>query len=257
MISPDCKILIDAAVILLSFLNQQASIGRKIVIDFESEDSGVMGYFNRMGFFDHLHKKIKVLPARPLVSGAAIYRGYNKNIVEIAPIIPDVEDEDIASRLADALETKNKALGKATFTIFGELIGNVLEHSSTKLTGFAALQTYKTGIKVVVSDSGDGLLETLRPELPKKYAKTPDIDLLIEAFETGLSRHGKKSGRGCGLAMCAKKAIKFRGNLEVRLATSRVNLVPSGTSYSPEAYCYENLQPIWGTHIAFDFRIDN
>jgi sensor histidine kinase regulating citrate/malate metabolism len=174
--------------------------------------------------------------------------------VEIAPINPLDCDEDLPSRLADVLETKDKKLGKAAFTVFGELIDNVREHSSTKLSAFAALQTYKTGIKVIVSDSGSGLLETLRPQLPKKYKQVSDIDLIIEAFEKGLSRHGKKSGRGCGLTNCARKAKQYNGKLQVRLAETRVDLVPSDNTYAQDtAYCYDDLLPIEGTHIAFDF----
>lgn len=258
IILPDTKILIDAAVVFLSLLNQLAFNGKDIVLDFQAEDSAVMGYFNRMGFFDHLNSSVIVLPGRPLFSGAQIFKKSNKSIVEIAPINPNDYDDDLPTRLADALETKNKKLGKASFTIFGELIDNVLEHSSTKLYAFAALQTYKRGIKVVVSDSGDGLLETLRPQLPRKYKKATDIDLIIEAFENGLSRYGKKSGRGCGLMTCAQKAIQYHGVLEVRLATSRVNLVPSNNSYTPNtAYCYDDLLPIQGTHISFDFSLDS
>lgn len=253
-ILPRTKILIDAAVIFLSLLNQLAAEGKDVTIDFQTEDSEVMGYFNRMGFFDHIDPAVKILPAKPLFSGAQLYNGYNKGLVEIASINPLDYDEGLPSRLADVLETKDRKLGKAAFSIFGELIDNVLGHSATKLNGFAALQTYKTGIKVIVSDSGCGLLETLRPRLPKKYGQASDIDLIIEAFEKGLSRHRRKRGRGCGLTICARKAKQFNGKLQVRLSDIRVNLVPSDNAYTHDtAYCYDNLLPIKGTHIAFDF----
>lgn len=253
-ILPGTKILIDAAVIFLSLINQLSAEGMKITIDFQSEDSEVMGYFNRMGFFDHLDSSIIILPAKPLFSGAQLYNKNNKGLVEIARINPQEYDEDLPSRLADALETKNAKLGKAAFSIFGELIDNVLGHSSTKLNAFAALQTYRTGIKVIVSDSGTGLLETLRPKLPKKYKGISDIDIIIEAFEKGLSRHGSRSGHGCGLTTCARKAKQFKGKLQVRLADARVNLVPSNDTYTQDAaYIYDALLPIKGTHIAFDF----
>lgn len=257
-IPPDTKILIDAAVIFLSLLNQMVDAGDDVILDFKTTDSAVMGYFNRMGFFDHLNSNVVVLPERPILSGARIFNKTNRNLIEIAPINPAGYDDDLPTRLADVLETRNRKLGKASFTIFGELIDNVQEHSSTKLCAFAALQTYRTGIKVVVSDSGDGLLETLRPRLPKKYRRVSDIALVLEAFKNGLSRYGMKSGRGCGLTTCAQKAIQYNGVLEVRLATSRVNLVPSINGYTPNtAYCYDNLLPLRGTHISFDFRLDN
>ena len=133
----------------------------------------------------------------------------------------DADDNELPSRLADALETKNKKLGKASFTIFGELIDNVLRHSSTKLDAFAALQTYKNGIMVIVSDSGKGLLGTLRPKLPKRYKDATDIEIVIDAFEKGLTRHRKKSGHGCGLTTCARKAKQFNGKLPVSCRHSR------------------------------------
>ncbi|QWV97275.1 ATP-binding protein [Geomonas nitrogeniifigens] len=255
-IAPGTKILIDASVIFLSLLNQLAYDGKAVILDFTSQDSNVMGYLDRMGFFDNLDPSITVLPATPAFSKAKIFGRSNLSVVEIAAI--DFADYDeLPSRLADALENKCKKLSKASFTIFGELIDNVFEHSSTDLRAFAALQAYKNGVKVIVSDSGEGLLDTLRPQLPKKYAKYSDIEVILQAFENGLSRFGEDSGRGCGLATCAQKAVQYHGNLEVRLSTSRVNLVPSGNSYTPNtAYCYSNLLPIRGTHISFDFPLD-
>lgn len=251
-ILPGSKILIDAAVIFLSLVNQLSAAGKTVTIDFHDEDSEVMGYFNRMGFFDHVDSRVAILPARPSYSGAQLYSKSNKGLVEIVRI--DDDDEELPGRLADALKTKNVKLGKAAFTIFGELIDNVLEHSSAKIDSYAALQTYKNGIMVIVSDSGKGLLATLRPKLPKKYKDASDIEIVIDAFEKGLSRHGRRSGRGCGLTTCAKKAKQFRGKLQIRLADTRVNLVPSDDVYAHDtAYCYDELLPIKGTHIAFDF----
>lgn len=255
VIPAGAKVLIDAAVIFLSLINQLAARKVAVTIDFDSEDSVVMGYFNRMGFFDHLDSSIVVLPAKPLFSGAQLYGNQNKGLVEIAKINPVDYDDNLPSRFADVLAAKDKKLGKAAFTIFGELIDNVLGHSSTKLDAFAALQSYKNGTMVVVSDSGKGLLSTLRPKLPKRYGQVSDIDIVIEAFEKGLSRHGSRSGRGCGLTNCAKKAKQFHGKLHVRLADTRVNLVPSENTYADDtAYWYDDLFPIRGTHIVFDFN---
>ena len=254
-ILPNTKILIDAAVIFLSLINQLSADGKKITIDFQSEESKVMGYLNRMGFFDHIDNRVIILPCRPLISGAQMYNKHNNRLVEIARINPIDYDDDLPTRFADVLDAKDKKLGKAAFTIFGELIDNVLGHSSTKLNAFAALQSYKTGVIVIVSDSGKGLLETLRPKLPKKYVQASDIEIVIDAFEKGLSRHGSRSGRGCGLTMCARKAKQFNGKLQVRLADTRVNLVPSDDIYANDtAYCYDDLLPINGTHITFDFK---
>ncbi len=57
--------------------------------------------------------------------------------------------------------------------MFSELVGNVYEHSRTQLDGYAVLQVYKNGnsARIAVSDSGDGLLNTLRPSLPTHYPR--------------------------------------------------------------------------------------
>lgn len=252
-ILPKSKLLIDAVVLFLSLINQLSSEGTSITIDFQDDNSEVMGYLNRMGFFDHLNTLVAILPSKPSFSGAQLYKNSNKGLVEIVRI--DAADEGLPGRLADALETKNKKLGKASFTIFAELIDNVLRHSSTKLDAFAALQTYKNGIMVIVSDSGKGLIGTLRPKLSKKYKDATDDAIVVDAFEKGLTRHRKRSGHGCGLTTCARKAKQFHGKLLVRLADTRVNLVPSDDVYTHDtAYCFLELLPIKGTHIAFDFK---
>jgi hypothetical protein len=109
-------------------------------------------------------------------------------------------------------------LSEVAWTIFAELIGNVFDHSDTPIDGFAALQVYKKGncLKVAVSDSGRGLLDTLRPSLKTEYPRLSDLsdmELLVEVFRRGISRHG--SNRGCGLKGSAEKAIKFHAELDV------------------------------------------
>jgi hypothetical protein len=148
----------------------------------------------------------------------------------------------------------------AAWTILAELIDNVFDHSETKLDGFAALQVYPKGtcLKVAVSDSGHGLLSTLRPALKNqtpKLAELLDVELLVEVFRQGLSRYGAE--RGCGLKGCADKAIKFGAELDVRLPQERVLLVSRKGRFTPNrAYCYSGLPLIWGTHICFKIDLD-
>lgn len=256
----------DTVVRLLSLFNQLDFSSRRVVLDFESEQSDLLGYLNRIGFFDRLSKNIEVRPRRPIVSDAVRYKGNNPGVVEIAEINRKVRDKTIVTRLANAIK---KACGKrhdiaelegASWTIFAELIDNVFEHSQTPLDGFAALQVYAKGncLKVAVSDSGLGLLETLRPSLKTDHprlAQLPEIDLLVEVFRQGLSRHGVD--RGCGLKGSAAKALKFKAELDIRLLESRIFLVPGNNGYSPNtAYCYRNLPLMWGTHVCFTLRLD-
>lgn len=263
-----CKVMIDAAVRLLSFFNQLASCSRRVRLVFDDGYEGAMGYLNRMGFFDHLSRDVEVSPARPFISGARIHGGQNSTLVEIAQI--DHRDRDkhkgLVTRLIDALmqpcsdRVDANELKGAAWTIFSELIDNIFEHSETPIDGYAALQYYPRGnsLSVSVSDSGKGILDTLRPALlseSPRLAALPDVELMVEIFRQGISRHG--GDRGCGLKGSAAKAVKFNAELDIRLPTSRVHLVPGQQGYSPNrAYYASDLPLIWGTHICFNFTLD-
>ncbi len=262
-----CRVMVDAAIRILSLANQLAHTTRRVRLNFEEGEAGTMGYLNRMGFFDHLSKGIEVSPSRPLYSGARLHRGGNSNLVEIARINKNKRDRGLPTRLSDAVAGACSGrddvdeLEGAAWTIFAELIDNIFSHSSTELDGYAALQVYSGGnqLSVAVSDSGLGIMQTLRPTLRgefPKLARLSDTDLLVEVFRQGLSRHG--ADRGCGLKGCAAKAIKFDATLDVRLPNQRVFLRPARGAYEPNhAYCYEGLPLMWGTHIAFAFRLDD
>jgi len=262
-----CKIMVDTAVRMLSLLDQLDYWTRRVRLAFDEGESGTMGYLNRMGFFDHLAKDIEVSPARPSLSGAEIYGGTNAGLVEIAGISREAKDNALLSRLTDALtrscgtRTDAKELEGAAWTIFAELVDNIFSHSDTPLDGYAALQLYSRGksLKVAVSDSGRGIMDTLRPTLKTEFPALDvlsDLDLLVEVFRKGLSRHG--GSRGCGLKGSAEKAIKFNADLDVRLPTGRVLLTPGKQGYRPNtACCYEHLPLIWGTHICFTFHLDS
>lgn len=256
-----CKIMVDGAIRLLSLANQLVASTRRVHMNFEEGEAGTMGYLNRMGFFDHLAEAVDVAPGRPFYSGAALHRGSNSMLVEIARINKDARDEDLPTRLTDAIShacsgrDDVEELKGAAWTIFAELIDNIFAHSATQLDGYAALQVYSGGnrLSVAVSDSGLGIMETLRPSLrveSPRLHNLSDLDLLVEVFRQGISRHG--ADRGCGLKGCAAKAIKFDAQLDVRLPNQRVLLKPARGAYEPnQAYCYEGLPLLWGTHIAF------
>jgi hypothetical protein len=257
--------MVDAATRLLSLVNQLASTTRRVRLDFEEGETGTMGYLNRMGFFDHLDETVDVLPDRPDYSAAELHRGGNAALVEIARINKDSRDEDLPTHLTDALMQSCHAradaaeLKGAAWTIFAELIDNIFSHSRTALDGYAALQVYSRGgrLSVAVSDSGLGIMETLRPALSAEFSNLvglSDTELLVEVFRQGLSRHGRD--RGCGLKGSAAKAIKFNATLDVRLPSQRVLLTPARGAYQANtADCYEGLPIVWGTHIAFGFRL--
>lgn len=260
-----CKLKIDAAIRILSLSNQLDFSTRRVRLDFAEGERGTLGYLNRMGFFDHLSDLVEVTPARPAYSGADFYRGGNAGLVEIAQINKDNRDRSLPDRLTEALmrscsgRRDARELEGAAWTIFAELIDNVFEHSQTRLDGYAALQVYTGGnhLLVSVSDSGLGIMRTLRPTLQTEFPRLvglSDTALLVEVFRQGISRHG--ADRGCGLKGSAAKAIKFNAKLDVRLPNQRVQLTPARGIYQVNtAQCFDNLPLLWGTHIGFAFTL--
>ena len=261
-----CKIMVGTAVRLLSLLNQLDCCTCRVRLDFTEGETGAMGYLDRMGFFDHLAENIEVVPTRPVVSGAEIYGGTNATLVEITRINRAYRDEGLPSRLTEAVmrscgdRADADELAGAAWTVFAELIDNIFSHSNTPLDGYAALQLYPNGnsLQVAVSDSGLGIMSTLRPALKHEFPaldRLSDTALLVEIFRQGLSRHG--AGRGCGLQGSAAKAMKYKADLDVRLPNIRVLLTPRREGYKPNvAHCYEHLPLLWGTHICFTFHLD-
>lgn len=260
-----CKVMVDAAIRLLSLANQLDHCTRRVRLCFEEGEAGTMGYLNRMGFFDNLSRGVEVLPSRPPISGKKRYGGSNASLVEIERINKDHRDEALLTRLTDVLmhscgnREDARELKGAAWTIFAELIDNVFSHSQTPLDGYAALQVYSAGghVRVAVSDSGLGIMRTLRPALRSEFpklAELTDAELLVEVFRQGVSRHGPD--RGCGLKGSAAKAIKFKANLDVRMPTNRVQFTPARGVYQVNtAYCHEELPLIWGTHLCFEIQL--
>ena len=105
-----------------------------------------MGYLNRMGFFDYLADVVEVLPSRPAYSAAEMHRGANAALVEIARINKDARDEELPTRLTDALmrscRTRPDAgeLKGAAWTIFAELIDNIFP---TAARSWMAMRRYR------------------------------------------------------------------------------------------------------------------
>ncbi len=259
-----CKLWLDGVLRLLSTCNQLVGTGKTVRLTFLDGQTGVMGYIDRMGFFDHLDPRVETFPERPVLSGALIFQGRNRGLVEIVRLDGARRDNDLPDRLTTVLHDACSArpdagpLSEAASTLFSELIGNVYDHSVAN--GHVALQVYPGGSKVivVVCDNGLGLMETLRPALNERtrdYAALTDVALLVELFRNGLSRH-PDAKHGLGLRDCATKAIRFRADLDVRLAQQNVLLKPSQGAYQPTiAHSSEGLPLLRGTHIAFTFRL--
>lgn len=264
-----CSFLLDALARFLALCNQFA-VTKNVTIDF-SDNAILKHYLNRAGFFDHLSDQVVVLPKRPRSSTAESHKGQSENLVELGVVTPH-EDEDAKDELVKRLTNKfvdlmSKSYKTAVSTIFAELAGNVQDHSETKLNGFAGLQKYggaSPHIQTIVSDSGIGIAKSLRPSLRAHHKKLydlfhedtveNDIALVTEVMSNGLiSRHG--AGRGLGFQTSKDRALKFNAKYSVRQETFSLEFVFENEKLN-RVVPKKNLVRISGTHICFDFVID-
>lgn len=265
VVPEDCKILLNAAARLLALCNQLVHQGKMVTIDF-SDFPSTLNYFSRIGFLDHLDDRIRVLPEKPPVSKAAIYKGNSDAVVEFGSVSPKKPDEELVKQLTDRFVGQSSArYYPAAFTVFSELIGNVCEHSQTPLPGFAALQKYEghsKHVQTVVSDSGLGIVKTLEPSLKEHYPhlyklrRNPSFhEELVAAVLTkgGISRFG--SGRGLGFKSSRKQVVKFKAELSVRQKNFSLEFLCKRGEVTPIGK-QTDLATIQGTHICFDFFVD-
>lgn len=265
------KLLLEVIARFVSLINQLNDYGIKVVVDLDN-CSDAHSYLNRNGFFDLTSKGIIILPKRPTYSTAQHFKGNCQSLVEFGEICPQSENKQLKNDLRTSFITQTSSEYANVATLFfAEFIGNVSDHSESKLKGFAGLQLYsppnsKQHIQAVISDSGKGVVETLRttlkqyyPELYKRYPendKESDIGLALEVFSKGrITRFGKVSGRGLGFKSTTDNASRFDANLSIRLSDFSIQLIyRKGELISKDIL--RNLTFMNGTHICFDFIID-
>ncbi|MCA8041830.1 hypothetical protein [Burkholderia seminalis] len=247
-LSPGTPVLLEAVARLLSLCNQLIEAKKNVTIDFQ--ERGVSSYLNRLGFYDLLHKNVKILPKRPKVSTAGVYAGESTSIVEAKRIDLACRDENIPHRLSQCVRQHVKDATASVHTIVCELFSNIYEHSSSPIPGFAALQLYRGGeephVSTVFSDSGTGIIGSLLPTLPEttreelgKDGKDVGVALIEKIFtEGGLSRTNEQ-GHGTGLYRTGASAGRFRnGTVIVRQETFEVTIK------------FQNGEPIFSHRLA-------
>jgi len=270
-ILPDgCKFFLETIARFLALCNQFISSKKEVTIDLSNNNKS-MHYWNRVGFFDHLSEKATVLPDWPKSSTAKSKKGNSEKVVEFGAVDPKTENKDLINQLTDAFvarQNKNKNYENPIFTILAEMIKNVKDHSESKLKGFAALQKYDgysgrlPHIQVIVSDSGKGIAATLRPSLKEHYPKftnKTDLELVKMVLEgKQLSKHGSNSdsGHGLGFKSSHEKASMFNAKYSIRQSNFSLEFEFKTGKLQP-AKERSNLVPILGTHICFDFDIDD
>lgn len=260
------KVMIDALARLLALCNQLVSQGKAVSLDF-SQCPSTLTYLDRVGFFNHLHSSIEVLPARPKASRSTLFEGNNDGVVELLEIHPSNPNQNIPVRLGHSfVQCAGERYSVGAFTVLAELFRNVEEHSESTTSGFAGLQSYKRAklLQAVISDSGIGIVESLRPILPKRYpgvakklAGSGDhygVGLLREVFsEGGLSKVAEK-GRGLGLRQSGEVARKYRAKISVRQQDFELRVFhdSGGIRFTHRT----GLVRIHGTHMCFELKLD-
>lgn len=264
-----CKILISACARIMALSNQLVAAGKKVSLDF-SECEQTEHFLDRLGVFDHLSQEIEVLPRRPSRSKAKIYKGNNSKLFELEEIDLSNPDETMPGKLTDAfVHNASEKYRTAALTIFGELVGNVEDHSKSSLPGFAALYKYggkRPHIQTVVSDSGLGIATTLKKTLKKHYPDIhsrldmrkidSDIFLVKQALtKGGLSKLGPNVGHGLGLKRSQEYAEKYNADIIVRQQSFEIKLSYRNGKLTGSRV-EKGLPAIYGTQVCFDFFLD-
>jgi hypothetical protein len=266
--SPKCKTMIDCIARLLALINQLIHRGKSVTVDFTNAEP-TRKYLDRAGFFDNLHDDAEILPERPTHSAARRYRGQSDTLVEFGAVDPSSPNEELIEQLTNTFVQQSTADYRvAAFTVFGELIGNVVEHSGTPIPGFAGPQKYsghKTHIQTVVSDSGLGIAGTLRPALEEHYPSLhklfgdgsidSNMGLVIAAMSKGeVSRFG--GARGLGFKSSREQAaVRFNASFSVRQENFGLRF-EYREGELVQIQKQKQLSRLLGTHICFDFYVD-
>jgi hypothetical protein len=97
----------------------------------------------------------------------------------------------------------------------GEMQSNIYEHSQASDTGIVAFRATPGVFEFVVSDSGTGVLKSLK-SCPAYVDLTSYGQALKLALTDGVSRHGPQSGRGLGFRPLFRGLSNLNGALRFR-----------------------------------------
>ncbi|MFW1763383.1 hypothetical protein [Acinetobacter calcoaceticus] len=220
------------------------------------------------------------MPGRPEISLAKLHNANSETLFEIISINANY-DESYLERLDELMEAKlsdgdkDFLLNKLS-TFIGEIVGNIRDHGLSNIDGYIALQIYSSGkIVIAISDSGAGLITTLRDEALIYYQANPelrvlkdptltnDIELLKYVFNKGrISRTGLDE-RGLGLSRTNNVLKKISNtkvtniNLTIRQQTNEIHF-PFGIDGIETLGCRtkQDLTFIKGTHFVLTIQLD-
>lgn len=266
-IGPDCKFLADVILKLLCLCHHVVSMSKKLTVTFEGGATcKCYSFLERCGFLRSLPASAEVSPPRSdeLSDRSLIFEGNSRNLLEMRAISPTDRSANrsipsqLTSMLGELIGTDCEDFLTEIQTVVCEFCDNVREHSETELCGYVYVFHYQGTGKLIISvaDLGVGLLNSLKKglsQLSHPLAKASDQKLIQEMFNSGLSRKGEH--RGSGLNRAAGIAIKYKGQLHVRLDCHVIDLTPNGEQFA--AWLSRDCATAVGTHITFTFDVSN
>ena len=218
------------------------------------EQSDVIGYLSRMGFFAAA-EGIFEMDGRPPKRATT---GESDVLLEITPITTNSDVHAVVDRvqgragqiLSRTLKYPTSAVVQFS-VILSEVCQNILEHAEAP--GWVAAQAYRWQkrlgrhvLVIGVSDLGRGFRGSLAQEHSARFGdRWGDTTALEAAFIHGLTRF-PDSGRGQGIQQIRKQVRRWDGAISIRSGRARIADVPAWEDSPPLT---EGMQDFPGTEI--------
>jgi len=204
------------------------------------ENSDVLGYMSRMGFFEEAANVFELDEPPARRSG-----GSSDVLLEITPIRANADVHQVVDRVqaraGGILASKLGYPGSAVVqfsVILSEVCQNIIEHAEGQ--GWVAVQAYNWAkrlgryvVVISVMDIGRGFLGSLTNEHSARYGdRWGDSTALEAAFLHGLTRF-PDSGRGQGIQQIRRQVRRWNGAISIRSGSARIGQVPEGDDTPP------------------------
>ncbi len=204
------------------------------------DNSDVLGYLSRMGFFRQANGIFELLGRVP----KRVSR-LSDVLLEITSITANADVhtviDDVQKRAGHVLASRlgYPATSVVQFSvILSEVCQNIVEHAEGP--GWVAVQAYnwtkRLGRYVVVisvMDIGRGFCDSLNDEHSARYGdRWGDSTALEAAFLHGLTRF-PDSGRGQGIQQIRRQVQRWDGSITIRSGTARIAQVPEWDTTDP------------------------
>jgi len=204
------------------------------------DNSDVLGYLTRMGFFREAAGTFELLGQVPKRASRL-----SDVLLEITAIRANADVhaviDDVQSRAGKVLVSRlgYPATSVVQFSvILSEVCQNIVEHAEGP--GWVAAQAYnwtkrlrRYVVVITVMDVGRGFRHSLNDEHAARYGdRWGDTTALEAAFLHGLTRF-PDSGRGQGIQQIRRQVQRWDGSITIRSGTARISQVPDWDSAVP------------------------